>query len=119
MMAQTSRASRAFTLIELLVVIAIIAMLAALLLPALTDAKERARRGSCKNSQRQVLLSVQLYGDDNGQGVPSGAPNKPKPVDDDHLPVLSAVSSNAIMQYLRNERLFHCPNVSDYFIQQQ
>src|ERR1043166_8341213 len=88
-----------FTLIELLVVIAIIAILAALLLPALAGAKERARRTSCKNSQRQFLLAIHMYGDDNSQFVPSGAPNKPKPPDDDHLPVLSAVSSNAIMQY--------------------
>src|SRR5215831_7621476 len=114
-----ARDERGFTLIELLVVVAIIGILAVLLLPALTGAKERARRASCKNSQRQFLLSVHMYGDDNAQWVPSGAPNKPKHVDDDHLPVLSAVSSNAIMQYLRSERLFHCPNVSDYFIQQQ
>src|SRR5690242_12461862 len=68
----------AFTLIELLVVIAIIAILAALLLPTLVGAKERARRTSCKNSVRQFLLAVHLYGDDNQQGLPSGAPNKPR-----------------------------------------
>jgi prepilin-type N-terminal cleavage/methylation domain-containing protein len=108
-----------FTLIELLVVIAIIAILAALLLPALAGAKERARRTSCKNSQRQFLLAIHMYGDDNSQFVPSGAPNKPKPADDDHLPVLSAVSSNAIIQYLKNERLLNCPSVTDYFIRKQ
>src|SRR6266581_7885679 len=110
----TSR--RSFTLIELLVVIAIIGILAALLLPVLVSAKERTRRVSCKNSQRQFLLAVHMYGDDNLQRLPSGAPNVPKPADDDHLPVLSAASSNAIVHYLRNERLLHCPSVSDYFI---
>jgi prepilin-type N-terminal cleavage/methylation domain-containing protein len=115
----TLRISGAFTLIELLVVIAIIGILAALLLPTLASAKERAKRATCKNSQRQFLLAVHMYGDDNGQWLPSGAPNKPKPADDDHLPVMSAVTSNGIFQYLRTERLMHCPNISDYFIAQQ
>src|SRR5947209_7904612 len=66
-----------FTMIELLVTIAIIGILAALLLPALVGAKERARRITCKNSQRQLLLAVHLYGDDNQQFVPSGAANPP------------------------------------------
>lgn len=109
----------AFTLIELLVVIAIIAILAALLLPALVGAKERAKRVNCKNNQRQFLLATHMYGDDNTQFVPSGAPNKPKAIDDDHLPVLSAVSSNALMQYLRTVRMLNCPSVGDYFIQKQ
>src|SRR5205085_10140912 len=111
--------ARAFTLIELLVVIAIIAILAALLLPVLAGAKEHARRTSCKNSQRQFLLAVHMYGDDNVQWVPSGAPNPAKAADDDHLPVISGASSNAIIQYLRSERLMHCPSVSEYFMRKQ
>ena len=105
------KAIRAFTLIELLVVIAIIAILAALLLPVLASAKERARRVNCKNSQRQFLLAIHLYGDDNEQRLPSGAPNRPKPANDDHLPVISAVTSNALVEYLRTEKLVHCPSV--------
>ena len=61
---------KGFTLIELLVVVAIIAILAAMLLPALSRARERARQAVCMNNLKQMGIASLMYANDNGEYMP-------------------------------------------------
>ena len=79
MVVRTNRKS-GFTLIELLVVIAIIAILIALLLPAVQQAREAARRSTCKNNLKQIGLALQNYHDNFKMFPPAGIGSVAAPV---------------------------------------
>jgi prepilin-type N-terminal cleavage/methylation domain-containing protein/prepilin-type processing-associated H-X9-DG protein len=69
-----------FTLIELLVVVAIIAILAAMLLPALSQARDKARQAVCMSNLKQFGLALHMYTDDNNGYFPVGRVNSATPL---------------------------------------
>jgi len=98
---------RAFTLIELLVVIAIIAILAALLLPALSRAKQRAWSISCNSNLHQIGLAMKVYADENKGLFPRSAGSIPWNTVNPDDPNNSWMQQ--IVRYIANTNVYHCP----------
>ena len=111
-----------FTLIELLVVIAIIAILAAILLPVLSEAKEKGYAITCLNNGRQLNVAWIVYAGENQEVLPLNPPSSPTngscwvygsedwtPSNTDNTNVV-LMMQGTMGPYTKNPPIYHCPD---------
>jgi len=105
-MPQSAR-TKGFTLIELLVVIAIIAILAALLLPALSKAKQKAWTAQCQFNLHQIGLGMKMYADDFNGIYPESGGTIAWDATDSQTKNYSWLQQ--IFSFVQNTNVYHCP----------
>jgi prepilin-type N-terminal cleavage/methylation domain-containing protein/prepilin-type processing-associated H-X9-DG protein len=121
-MSRQKSTSRGFTLIELLVVIAIIAILMAVLMPALSRAREQGKRAACMSNTKQMALAWNLYADDydakivNANTAVDGDPTPGKGWNRDetcwvYWPGQNATQEVALRELRRGLLFPYCPSV--------
>ena len=119
-----------FNLVELLVVITVIAVMAALLLPAISKAKQQATAAACLNNQKQLAAALHMYTQDNSDRIvqmadyktgqmfypaggfwagPQPGPNWNNASDAFAAAVAGLQTSNALYFYCNNVGVYHCP----------